>query len=58
MKSFSYSRPRAPLFHIQPPTPASVLSGEELALLNPLLAAVLARFEDEFGPASRHDVIR
>lgn len=37
---------------------ASALTGEQLATLNPLLSAVLARFEREFGQASRHDVTR
>jgi DNA-binding MarR family transcriptional regulator len=34
------------------------LTSEQLAQLNPLLSALLARFEEEFGPASRHDVTR
>lgn len=37
---------------------ADALTDEQLAQLNPLLAALLARFEQEFGPASRHDVTR
>jgi DNA-binding MarR family transcriptional regulator len=36
----------------------SALTSEQLAQLNPLLTALLARFEEEFGPASRHDLTR
>ncbi|HKS45445.1 MAG TPA: MarR family transcriptional regulator [Amycolatopsis sp.] len=37
---------------------SGALTSEQLAELNPLLTALLARFEEEFGPASRHDVNR
>ncbi|HEY0498339.1 MAG TPA: MarR family winged helix-turn-helix transcriptional regulator [Kutzneria sp.] len=37
---------------------AEALTSEQLAQLNPLLTALLAGFEAEFGPASRHDVTR
>lgn len=37
---------------------AGALTSEQLAALNPLLTALLAGFEGEFGPASRHDVTR
>jgi hypothetical protein len=35
---------------------SEALTSEQLAQLNPLLTALLARFEEEFDPASRHDV--
>lgn len=35
-----------------------LFGGVDLAALNPLLAALLERFEDEFGPVSRHDQAR
>ncbi|GHE99798.1 hypothetical protein GCM10017786_36280 [Amycolatopsis deserti] len=35
-----------------------LFGGVDLAALNPLLATLLARFEDEFGPVSRHDQVR
>jgi DNA-binding MarR family transcriptional regulator len=37
---------------------AEALTSEQLAQLNPLLGLLLARFEEEFGPASRHDITR
>lgn len=37
---------------------AKVFTKEDLDLLNPLLARILRRFEDEYGHAGLHDVLR
>ncbi|WP_222854313.1 MarR family winged helix-turn-helix transcriptional regulator [Fodinicola acaciae] len=37
---------------------SSALADAELAALNPLLRKVLARFEEEFGPAAKTDTLR